>query len=123
REDVPGAQQLVGYVVATPGESVDIDAVTSALAARLPEYMVPSVILALDALPLNASGKLDRRALPAPERQDRAAGYRAPSTHAESVLAGIVAELLGVERVGVDDSFFALGGDSIMSIQLVARAK
>ncbi|MBN0973497.1 MULTISPECIES: non-ribosomal peptide synthetase [unclassified Gordonia (in: high G+C Gram-positive bacteria)] len=96
---------------------------TAVLATRLPEYMVPAMFVSLEALPLNASGKLDRKTLPAPQLSDRSAGYRAPSTHTESVLAGVVAELLGMEQVGVDDSFFALGGDSIMSIQLVARAK
>ncbi|MBN0975540.1 amino acid adenylation domain-containing protein, partial [Gordonia sp. BP-119] len=102
---------------------VEVDALTAVLATRLPEYMVPAMFVSLEALPLNASGKLDRKALPAPDIAERTQTYRAPSTAAETVLARIVADLLGIEQVGVDDSFFALGGDSIMSIQLVSRAK
>ncbi|KJR05340.1 non-ribosomal peptide synthetase, partial [Gordonia sihwensis] len=123
REDIPGAAQLVGYVTAAAGESLDVDALTAALSVRLPEYMVPAVLMVLPAFPLNASGKLDRKALPAPDTQSRSQTYRAPSTHTEAVLAQLIAELLGAERVGVDDSFFTLGGDSIMAIQLVSRAK
>ncbi|WP_435405686.1 Tyrocidine synthase 2 [Mycolicibacterium parafortuitum] len=115
REDRPGDPRLVGYITGTAAPA----AVRTALTERLPAYMVPAAVVALDALPLTVSGKLDRRALPAPDYQD-ADNYRAPGTVTEEMLAGIFAEVLGVERVGVDDSFFDLGGDSLSSMRLVA---
>src|SRR2546430_10033559 len=85
--------------------------------------MIPTAFVTLDALPLNPNGKLDRRALPAPEFGAHGPGYVAPRTEAERVLAGIWAEVLGVERVGAEDNFFTLGGDSIQSIAVVSRAR
>jgi amino acid adenylation domain-containing protein/non-ribosomal peptide synthase protein (TIGR01720 family) len=117
----PGAKRLVAYVVADG--SVDFSQLRAHAAAMLPEYMVPSAFVLLDKLPLNSNGKLDRRALPAPDLSAAmATGYVAPRTDIEDVIAGIWAQALGVERVGVEDNFFALGGDSILSIQVVARA-
>ena len=117
REDRPGDKRLVGYVTGT----TDPAELRGALAERLPAYMVPAAVMALDALPLTPNGKLDTRALPAPEYT--ADGYRAPGSPTEEILAGIYAQVLGLERVGVDDSFFDLGGDSILSMQVVARAR
>ncbi|WP_231999228.1 non-ribosomal peptide synthetase [Mycobacterium sp. 1081908.1] len=118
REDRPGDKRLVGYVTGP----VDLAEVRAALADRLPAYMVPSAVVALDALPLTVNGKLDTRALPAPEYQD-VDHYRAPADAVEEILAGIYAQVLGLERVGVEESFFELGGDSILSMQVVARAR
>ncbi|KDF01162.1 amino acid adenylation protein [Mycolicibacterium aromaticivorans JS19b1 = JCM 16368] len=115
REDRPGEKRLVGYVTGT----ADVSAARAAMAERLPDYMVPAAIVAIDALPLTVNGKLDRRALPAPEFSD-ADSYRAPTTAVEETLAGIYATVLGVQRVGVDDSFFNLGGDSLSAMRLIA---
>ncbi|WKG06382.1 non-ribosomal peptide synthetase [Mycolicibacterium sp. HK-90] len=115
REDRPGDKRLVGYITG----SADPSAARAALGDTLPPYMVPTAIVTIDALPLTVNGKLDKKALPAPEYQ-HADGYRAPSTPTEEILAGIYAQVLGVDRVGVDDSFFDLGGDSLQAMRLVA---
>ncbi|MDT0399856.1 phosphopantetheine-binding protein, partial [Streptomyces edwardsiae] len=114
REDRPGDKRLVGYITGT----ADPVAVRAALGQRLPGYMVPTAVVVLDVLPLTVNGKLDRRALPAP---DYLSGqeYRAPGTPTEEALAGIYAQVLGLERVGVDDSFFDLGGDSLSATRLI----
>ncbi|CPY92752.1 Probable peptide synthetase NRP [Mycobacteroides abscessus] len=85
--------------------------------------MVPAAVVVLDALPLTVNGKLDKRALPAPEYRSVGTDYRAPSGPVEKILADIYAQVLGVDRVGVDESFFDLGGDSILSMQVVSRAR
>jgi amino acid adenylation domain-containing protein/non-ribosomal peptide synthase protein (TIGR01720 family) len=118
REDRPGDKRLVGYVTG----AADLATARAVLAERLPAYMVPAAVVAIDALPLTVNGKLDTRALPAPEYQD-ADHYRAPAHAVEEILSGIYAQVLGLERVGVDDSFFELGGDSILAMQVVARAR
>jgi non-ribosomal peptide synthase protein (TIGR01720 family) len=118
REDRPGDKRLVGYVTG----AVDPVKARAELAERLPAYMVPAAVVVLETLPLTVNGKLDTKALPAPEYQDTDQ-YRAPADAVEEILAGIYAQVLGVERVGVDDSFFDLGGDSISSMQVVARAR
>ena len=115
REDRPGDKRLVGYVTGT----ADPDALRSALAERLPGYMVPAAVVGLEALPLTVNGKLDTRALPAPEYRGTDS-YRAPANAVEGVLAGIYAQALGLERVGVDDSFFDLGGDSLSAMRVIA---
>ena len=118
REDRPGDKRLVGYVTGT----ADPAGARTELAERLPAYMVPAAVVALDALPLTVNNKLDTRALPAPEYRD-VDNYRAPTDAVEAVLAGIYAQVLGLERVGVEESFFDLGGDSILSMQVVAQAR
>ncbi|ORA10675.1 hypothetical protein BST12_26510 [Mycobacterium angelicum] len=120
REDRPGDKRLVGYVTGVTG-SVDGEGIRKALTAGLPEYMVPSTVVVLEELPLTVNGKLDMRALPAPEYRDR--GYRGPTTPVEEILADIYARVLGMDSVGVDASFFDIGGDSISSIQVVAQAR
>ncbi|MEU9305757.1 amino acid adenylation domain-containing protein [Streptomyces sp. NPDC048269] len=121
REDVPGVKQLVGYVVAATGRTPEPDRLREHLASALPDYMVPAAFVTIDVLPLTHNGKLDRRALPAPDFSS-APGGRGPRDEREETLCAIIAELLGLSRVSIDDSFFELGGDSIVSIQLVSRA-
>ena len=114
REDHPGDKRLVGYVTGT----ADPARLRAALGERLPGYMVPAAVVVLEALPLTVNGKLDTRALPAPEYTGD--GYRAPANAIEEILAGIYAQVLGVDRVGVEDSFFDLGGDSLSAMRLIA---
>ncbi|WP_434090518.1 amino acid adenylation domain-containing protein, partial [Nocardia beijingensis] len=121
RETASGATMLVSYVLPSDGATADPAVLTERIARTLPEYMVPAAIVVLDAIPLTPVGKLDRKALPAPEPDTRP--YRAPSTPAELVIAEVIGEVLGIERVGLDDDFFALGGDSIVSIQVVSRSR
>ncbi|HEY9416376.1 MAG TPA: amino acid adenylation domain-containing protein, partial [Pseudonocardia sp.] len=122
REDQPGLKRLVAYIISEPGRPTSAHELRGFLSESLPDYMVPSAFVPLEEFPLTPNGKLDRRALPAP---DYAAGqdYVAPRTAAERALADIWVEVLGVERVGVEDNFFELGGDSILSIQIVSRAR
>jgi amino acid adenylation domain-containing protein/non-ribosomal peptide synthase protein (TIGR01720 family) len=123
REDQPGLRRLVAYVVPEAGATVPEQAVLRKdVASVLPDYMVPAAFVTQDALPLTANGKLDRAALPLPDF-DTGVPARDPATEREATLCRIFAELLGRETVGVDDGFFDLGGDSIVSIQLVSRAR
>jgi amino acid adenylation domain-containing protein len=122
RQDHPGQKRLVAYVVPRDGTSCDSDVLIRLLREQLPEPMVPSAIVKLQALPRSVNGKIDRQALPQPE-QKTTEGWTAPRTRAEAQLATVWAEVLGVERVGVHDNFFELGGDSILSLQVVSRAK
>ncbi|HEV2736801.1 MAG TPA: amino acid adenylation domain-containing protein, partial [Longimicrobiaceae bacterium] len=118
REDEPGEQRLVAYVVGRAGA----DALREHLRRSLAEYMVPAAVVLLEALPLTPNGKLDLKALPAPDRGGEAA-YVAPRTPVEEVLAGIYAEVLAVERVGAEDDFFAQGGHSLLATRVVSRVR
>ncbi|MFP2934630.1 condensation domain-containing protein, partial [Pyxidicoccus sp. 3LG] len=121
REDSPGDKRLVAYAVA-PG--ADTSALKEALRQKLPEYMVPSALVLLEALPLTTNGKVDRKALPVPElRTVQAESFVAPRTPTEQRLASLWTEVLGVERVGVADSFFELGGHSLLATRLVSRIR
>ncbi len=124
REDTPGQKRLVAYVVAEADAPADLlAALRERLAAELPAYMVPAAFVPLEVLPLSPTGKVDRKALPAPPAEVASvSGYAPPRTETETLLAGIWAEVLGLSRVGIHDNYFALGGDSILSIQIVARA-
>ena len=122
REDAPGQRRLVAYVVAMdPSAPPAADELRRHLAATLPEYMIPAAIATIDELPLLPSGKLDRAALPAPEAGGERA-FAGPRTPVEEVLAAIFADVLRVDRVGIDDDFFALGGHSLLATQAPARA-
>ncbi|MCE5291049.1 MAG: amino acid adenylation domain-containing protein, partial [Nocardiaceae bacterium] len=112
-------QQLVAYVVPVPGAEVTGAELRQVAAHDLPKYMVPEAVMVLDAFPLNTAGKLDRKALPAPVFEVRA--YRAPSTPTEATVAQVFMEVLGLDRVGRDDDFFGLGGNSLLATQVVAR--
>jgi nonribosomal peptide synthetase CepB len=124
REDGPGEKRLVAYVVPAAAQSADelIAALQETAAERLPEHMRPVAFVPLDAVPLTPNGKVDHRALQAPDYAGNSSG-RDPRTAIEELLCAVFAEILGVERVGVDDSFFELGGDSISSMQLSARLR
>nr|WP_245687999.1 non-ribosomal peptide synthetase [Rhodococcus phenolicus] len=111
--------QLVAYLVPAAGTDLVVDDIKSEAVRGLPGYMVPAVFLVLDALPLNINGKLDRKALPEPVFEARE--FRAPATPIEQIVAGIFAEVLGVERVGADDDFFMLGGNSLLATQVTSR--
>ncbi|HSE18766.1 MAG TPA: amino acid adenylation domain-containing protein [Pyrinomonadaceae bacterium] len=125
RMDQPGERRLAAYVVTTDaGQTIDKAELRSYLRERLPEYMVPSAYVQLESLPLTANGKVDRRALPAPDHAGESrAQYEAPRTPLQEILCGIWAEVLRTKQVGIRDNFFELGGDSIRSVRVVALAR
>ncbi|WP_437681738.1 non-ribosomal peptide synthase/polyketide synthase [Sorangium sp. So ce131] len=125
REDRPGDPRLVAYVVPRSGAEVDAEALRRSLERSLPSYMVPGAFLALESLPLTTSGKLDRKALPAPELEAQESGYEPPRTAVEETLVGIWAEVLGLEagRVSVNADFFELGGHSLLATRVVSRIR
>jgi hypothetical protein len=120
REDSPGDQRLVGYLTAKPGLAIDLEGAKAALRQSLPEYMVPALLVVLPAMPRTPNGKLDRRALPKPSLQSEAAAapYEAPSEGLEATLAGHFRRVLGLPEIGRDQSFFDLGGHSLLVVKL-----
>ena len=126
REGVGGVadKRLVAYVVGAGSEGISTRELQEYVKERLPQYMIPSVFIEMESMPLTPNGKVDRRALPAPEQDRMVAGnqYEAPRTAVEQVLARIWSEVLGIENVGINDNFFELGGDSILSIRIIAKA-
>jgi non-ribosomal peptide synthetase component F len=124
REDVPGDQRLTAYIVPRRGANIEVRDLREALSAKLPEYMVPPSYMMLDALPLTPNKKVDRKALPAPNVSAGASGtsgYMAPGSEFEQRIADIWRQVLRVERVGVRDNFFDLGGHSLLVVQLQSR--
>ena len=127
RQDEEGDKRLVGYYTISDGlasEDFGTLELRAYLSAALPEYMVPAAYVRLEALPLTANGKLDRKALPAPEGDSYGIGvYEAPQGPIEHAIAQIWSEVLGIERVGRNDSFFALGGHSLLAIKVLERMR
>ncbi|MDZ7342104.1 MAG: non-ribosomal peptide synthase/polyketide synthase, partial [candidate division KSB1 bacterium] len=126
REDAPGSKRLVAYIVSKNGVQPTVGEFHSFLKEQLPDYMVPSYFVFLDAMPLTPNGKIDRKALPAPDQESAAVSateYVAPRTPTEEKLARIWSQVLGVEKIGVNDNFFELGGHSLLATQLVSRIR
>src|SRR5271170_1798475 len=122
REDQPEERRLVAYVVLAAGQSIDSHALQEYLRLSLPDYMVPVAVMVLEQFPLTVSGKIDRKALRAPELNS-STEYRPPRTREEEILCGLFAEVLAAKRVGINDNFFAMGGHSLMAMRLISRVR
>ncbi|MEG4959437.1 MULTISPECIES: amino acid adenylation domain-containing protein [unclassified Microcoleus] len=125
REDAPGDKRLVAYIVANPEEQLAIADLRRYLQGQLPDYMVPAVFVNVEAMPKTPSGKIDRRALPAPDsqRQEQSQSYAAPQSELELLLAGVWSKLLKLDRVGIHDNFFEIGGNSLMTLQVAVQVR
>ena len=122
--DVNSIKSLVAYFVTYPEQSAPEKSILrTTLSAHLPEYMVPSYFVEVPSLPLTPNGKLDRRALPVPEGRNNEHAYRAPTTENEILLCQLFSEITGTELVSVDDSFFSIGGHSLLAMRLIARLR
>ncbi len=121
QEEQSGKKRLVAYVVPDEGQTCNINALHQFLEETIPDYMIPSAFVTLEALPLTPSGKIDRRALPVPTRSGLEESYVAPRTPTEEILAKIWADILGLERIGIHDNFFLLGGHSLLSVKLISQ--
>jgi len=124
-DDKGSEKRLVAYVVTAPEAETNVSDLRSQLKERLPDYMIPSAFVYLEAVPLTNHGKIDRRALPAPdaERPALAEAFIAPGTPAETSLASIWTKLLGINRIGINDNYFELGGDSLLATQLASQVR
>jgi nonribosomal peptide synthetase DhbF len=122
REDRPGDKRLVAYAVPAAGQTIEATELQQSLRRELPEYMIPAAIIPLDVFPLTPSGKLDRKALPAPEYKSEA-GYQPPESPEQKLMCKIFGDLLGTEQVGLNDNFFMLGGHSLTAMRLVSRIR
>ncbi|MBE9121162.1 amino acid adenylation domain-containing protein [Tychonema sp. LEGE 07199] len=125
REDTPGDKRLVAYLAVNPEEQLTIADLRVQLQGQLPDYMVPAVFVTVEAMPKTPSGKIDRRALPAPDsqRQEQSQSYAAPQSELEKVLAGIWSKLLKLDRVGIHDNFFEIGGNSLMTLKVAVQVR
>ncbi|MEG5139576.1 MULTISPECIES: non-ribosomal peptide synthetase [unclassified Microcoleus] len=125
REDTPGDKRLVAYLAVNSEEQLAIADLRAYLQGQLPDYMVPAIFMTVEAMPKTPSGKIDRRALPAPDsqRQELSQGYAAPQSELEKVLAGIWSKLLKFDRVGIHDNFFEIGGNSLMTLQIALQVR
>jgi acyl carrier protein len=125
REDASGGKRLIAYIVTSAGQHLTPGQLRNFLKEKLPEYMIPNVFVFLASLPLMASGKVDRGALPAPDasRADVAEAYVAPRNQNEELLAGVWAEVLKLDNVGIHDNFFELGGHSLLATRVVSKIR
>jgi acyl carrier protein len=122
REDRPGDKRLTAYLVPAGGQELDVADVRGWAAARLPDYLVPPAFVVLPEMPRTSNGKLDRKALPAPE-MTASATSRKPRDQREETLCGLYTEILGVPDIGIDDDFFALGGHSLLVTRLISKIR
>ncbi|MBR8829322.1 MAG: amino acid adenylation domain-containing protein [Gomphosphaeria aponina SAG 52.96 = DSM 107014] len=125
REDLNGDKNITAYLVPQQNQTLTLDEIRNVLKQKLPNYMIPSAFVFLEKMPLTPNGKIDRRALPAPDKSQRhiEPGYIEPRNQTEEILANIWSEILGIEKIGINDNFFELGGHSLLATQIISRAR